>query len=217
VPRFFAGRLPDLNLGTSDGASCEPSVQALARVIVDGKRVHACRSTDRFKGGYITRRYGGRRRRARACSSRWRRPATWTKPNRSPFDAARAAPLAVCSSGSRSCAVRMASGFARDDSASTSPASGYDAYLVARPAEPGRDPRARVQRAQSSIAGDVPPDVAQPQVWIADDADAPRAQALLREMELEAARTHDSGLLPQVRRAVARELRPVLELRHGST
>ena len=29
VPRFFAGRLPDLNLGTADGASCAPRVQTL--------------------------------------------------------------------------------------------------------------------------------------------------------------------------------------------
>ncbi len=30
---FFAGRLPDLNLGTADGASCVPSLQAVAVVI----------------------------------------------------------------------------------------------------------------------------------------------------------------------------------------
>src|SRR5512141_2348351 len=30
VPRFFAGRLPDLNLGTADGASCASAVQAAA-------------------------------------------------------------------------------------------------------------------------------------------------------------------------------------------
>ena len=31
VPRFFAGRLSDLNLGTADGASCAPAVQASRR------------------------------------------------------------------------------------------------------------------------------------------------------------------------------------------
>src|SRR5262245_50016918 len=30
VPRFFSGRLPDLNLGTADGASCDAGVAALA-------------------------------------------------------------------------------------------------------------------------------------------------------------------------------------------
>ena len=41
----------------------------------------------------------------------------------------------------------------------------------------------------SSIVGDVPPEVAQPQVWIARDEDEPRARALLREMEFDARRT----------------------------
>jgi hypothetical protein len=65
----------------------------------------------------------------------------------------------------------------------------YDAYLVAdRLNQAGI--RAHVfNEHASSIVGDVPPDVAQPQVWLADDADAPRAQALLRTMEREAMRT----------------------------
>jgi hypothetical protein len=64
----------------------------------------------------------------------------------------------------------------------------YDAYLVAdRLNQAGI--RAHVfNEHMSSIAGDVPLDVAQPQVWIANDADAPRAHALLREMEFDAAR-----------------------------
>jgi len=62
----------------------------------------------------------------------------------------------------------------------------YDAYLVAdRLNQAGI--RAHVfNEHASSIVGDVPPDVAQPQVWIADDRDAPRAHALLRELEREA-------------------------------
>ena len=58
VPRFFEGRLPDFNLGTADGTSCDGALRdclagALARfdafsLAVDG----------RFKGGYITRHYG---------------------------------------------------------------------------------------------------------------------------------------------------------------
>ncbi|HTL75034.1 MAG TPA: DUF2007 domain-containing protein [Casimicrobiaceae bacterium] len=62
----------------------------------------------------------------------------------------------------------------------------YDAYLVAdRLNQAGI--RAHVfNEHASSIVGDVPPDVAQPQVWLADDADEPRARALLRTMEQEA-------------------------------
>ena len=65
----------------------------------------------------------------------------------------------------------------------------YDAYLVAdRLNQAGI--RAHVfNEHASSIVGDVPPDVAQPQVWFADEADEPRARALLREIELDAHRT----------------------------
>jgi hypothetical protein len=41
----------------------------------------------------------------------------------------------------------------------------------------------------SSIVGDVPPDVALPQVWLDDDADRVRAEAVLREYRVERART----------------------------
>ena len=44
VPRFFAGRLPDLNLGTADGASCAPAFQhAAALVLAGAARFHQCR------------------------------------------------------------------------------------------------------------------------------------------------------------------------------
>ena len=39
-----------------------------------------------------------------------------------------------------------------------------------------------------SIVGDVPPDVAQPQVWLDDDADFERAGQVLREYQVERAR-----------------------------
>ena len=57
VPSLFDGRLSDLNLGTNDGSSCDErlceDVTAVAKssdysVVLNG----------RFKGGYITRRYG---------------------------------------------------------------------------------------------------------------------------------------------------------------
>jgi len=65
----------------------------------------------------------------------------------------------------------------------------YDAYLVAdRLNQAGI--RAHVfNEHASSIVGDVPPDVAQPQVWLADDADEARARALLQRMEIEARQT----------------------------
>jgi N-formylglutamate amidohydrolase len=58
VARFFAGRLPDLNLGTADGASCAPSVQQAAALVLAGATEFSCVVNGRFKGGYVTRHYG---------------------------------------------------------------------------------------------------------------------------------------------------------------
>jgi len=58
VPRFFSGRLPDMNLGTVDGASCDVSLQQLAAAIVGGSERFTHVVNGRFKGGYITRHYG---------------------------------------------------------------------------------------------------------------------------------------------------------------
>jgi len=58
VPRFFAGRLSDLNLGTADGASCAPAVQAAADLVLAGATAFTSVVNGRFKGGYVTRHYG---------------------------------------------------------------------------------------------------------------------------------------------------------------
>jgi N-formylglutamate deformylase len=58
VPRFFEGRLPDLNFGTAEGKSCDPGME---QAIVGVARAHGQFSiavNGRFKGGYITRHYG---------------------------------------------------------------------------------------------------------------------------------------------------------------
>ena len=63
VPRFFEGRLPDLNLGTADGASCDPLLADALLAIgkqASGKQANGYSAVlnGRFKGGHITRRYG---------------------------------------------------------------------------------------------------------------------------------------------------------------
>jgi len=58
VPRFFAGRISDLNLGTADGASCAPAVQAAADLVLAGATAFTSVVNGRFKGGYVTRHYG---------------------------------------------------------------------------------------------------------------------------------------------------------------
>lgn len=58
VPRFFTGRLPDLNLGTNDGSSCAPGLAAEAVRVLAGASGLTHVHNGRFKGGYITRHYG---------------------------------------------------------------------------------------------------------------------------------------------------------------
>ena len=58
VPRFFAGRLPDLNLGTADGASCAPEFHHAAALTLARSSSFSNVVDGRFKGGYITRYYG---------------------------------------------------------------------------------------------------------------------------------------------------------------
>ena len=58
MPRFFDGKLPDLNLGTADGRSCAPAMQAAAEAVLAGQAEFTHVSNGRFKGGHITRFYG---------------------------------------------------------------------------------------------------------------------------------------------------------------
>jgi N-formylglutamate deformylase len=66
VPRFFAGRLTDLNLGTADGASCSPVLAATLLQIAQSQREFSAVLNGRFKGGHITRHYGDPARRVHA-------------------------------------------------------------------------------------------------------------------------------------------------------
>ena len=61
----------------------------------------------------------------------------------------------------------------------------YDAYLVAdRLNQAGI--RAHVfNEHASSIVGEVPPDIAQPQVWLTNERDRPRAEAVLAALARE--------------------------------
>ncbi len=58
VPRFFDGRLADFNFGTADGRSAHPDLLARAVAAVGGHGSPGVAVNGRFKGGYITRRYG---------------------------------------------------------------------------------------------------------------------------------------------------------------
>ena len=58
LPRFFDGKLPDLNLGTADGASCAPALAQKLLHIGQGANGLTAVLNGRFKGGHITRHYG---------------------------------------------------------------------------------------------------------------------------------------------------------------
>jgi N-formylglutamate deformylase len=58
APRLFEGRLTDFNLGTADGASCDPLLATRLRDALASHREYTSVLNGRFKGGYITRRYG---------------------------------------------------------------------------------------------------------------------------------------------------------------
>jgi N-formylglutamate deformylase len=58
VPRFFSGRLADLNLGTAGGASCDARIEHALAAVAARAAGYSHVMNGRFRGGYITRRYG---------------------------------------------------------------------------------------------------------------------------------------------------------------
>jgi formiminoglutamase len=57
TPRLFEGELPQFNIGTDNGATCDPALTAALESICD--RSGMSRVTNgRFRGGWITRHYG---------------------------------------------------------------------------------------------------------------------------------------------------------------
>jgi N-formylglutamate deformylase len=58
LPWLFEGKLPDLNLGTADGASCAPALRTLLGHVLETQQKYTHVVDGRFKGGYITRNYG---------------------------------------------------------------------------------------------------------------------------------------------------------------
>jgi N-formylglutamate deformylase len=57
IPRLFEGLLPNYNIGTNDGASCDPALTTQVEAIC-AKSGASQVTNGRFKGGYITRTYG---------------------------------------------------------------------------------------------------------------------------------------------------------------
>ncbi|WP_191489937.1 N-formylglutamate deformylase [Pseudomonas sp. FEN] len=58
IPHLFDGKLPDFNLGTFNGASCDPQLAARLEAICARHPAYSHVLNGRFKGGHITRHYG---------------------------------------------------------------------------------------------------------------------------------------------------------------
>jgi N-formylglutamate deformylase len=58
LPRFFPGRLPEINLGTADQTSADPALGESLLDVARGFPAYASVLNARYKGGIITRRYG---------------------------------------------------------------------------------------------------------------------------------------------------------------
>lgn len=58
IAHLFDGKLPDFNLGTFNGASCDPELAQRLKGVCAGFPAYTHVLNGRFKGGHITRHYG---------------------------------------------------------------------------------------------------------------------------------------------------------------
>lgn len=58
IPFLFDGTLPDFNIGSSLGATCDPRVGAATAAICEAAEGYSSIQNGRFKGGWTTRHYG---------------------------------------------------------------------------------------------------------------------------------------------------------------
>ncbi|RKF16181.1 N-formylglutamate deformylase [Roseovarius spongiae] len=58
IPFLFDGVLPDFNIGTNGGTTCDARIEAAAQEICAGAAGYSCVLNGRFRGGWTTRHYG---------------------------------------------------------------------------------------------------------------------------------------------------------------
>lgn len=58
VPFLFAGKLPDFNTGTNNGATCDPAIEDAVVRLTKSAPGYTAVVNGRFKGGWTTRHYG---------------------------------------------------------------------------------------------------------------------------------------------------------------
>jgi formiminoglutamase len=100
IPRLFEGELPNFNIGTNDGKSCDPAITTRVAALCDGNENFTHIVNGRFKGGYITRHHGNPANGVHAiqmelaCRGYMHEPATPTPENwPTAFDAIYAKPM----------------------------------------------------------------------------------------------------------------------------
>jgi N-formylglutamate deformylase len=94
VPRLFDGVLPDLNIGTAQGQSCDPQVAQVTVAHCDAAAPYRWVLNGRFTGGWTTRHYGRPARGMHAIQMEIaQRSYLRTEAAPFAFDAERAAPL----------------------------------------------------------------------------------------------------------------------------
>jgi len=93
VPRFFAGRLPDLNLGTAGGKSAAPELEALAFQVLSRAKGFSAVLNGRFQGGFITRHFGQPQARRHALQLEIGQDCYLGRTSPGVWDGRRAAPL----------------------------------------------------------------------------------------------------------------------------
>jgi N-formylglutamate amidohydrolase len=93
VPRFFSGRLPDLNLGSARGTSAAPDLVAAVMRTFESTNAFTSIVDGRFTGGYITRSFGRPQAGMHALQLELAQVAYMDEAPPYRFDAERAAPL----------------------------------------------------------------------------------------------------------------------------
>lgn len=96
IPGLFAGRLPEFNLGTRDGAACPDAVaQALLQTIQSSGGFSSVLN-GRFKGGYITKAHGQPAQGVYAVQLELSQRTYMTEQPRGAWNQQQAAPAAAC-------------------------------------------------------------------------------------------------------------------------
>jgi N-formylglutamate deformylase len=93
IPALFEGRLPDVNVGTADGASASPDLTAALERVLKAQDRFSWVVNGRFKGGWTTRHYGRPAERVHAVQFELVQAAYLEEANPSVFDPERAAPM----------------------------------------------------------------------------------------------------------------------------